>query len=96
MSPDQGDNDPVDVVEIGSEALVCGGVYKVKPLAVLAMIDDGELDWKVSRWHVQREPGKVLLISLLDRRLLAVMILTARYPGHQEGNDILQVTGSSG
>ena len=28
-------------------ALVCGGVYKVKPLAVLAMIDDGELDWKV-------------------------------------------------
>lgn len=47
MLPDQGDNDPVDVVEIGSEALVCGGVYKVKPLAVLAMIDDGELDWKV-------------------------------------------------
>ena len=43
----QGDNDPVDVVEIGSEALVCGGVYAVKPLAVLAMIDDGELDWKV-------------------------------------------------
>ena len=45
----QGDNDPVDVVEIGSEALVSGGVYAVKPLAILAMIDDGELDWKVSR-----------------------------------------------
>ena len=44
----QGDNDPVDVVEIGSETLVSGGVYPVKPLAVLAMIDDGELDWKVA------------------------------------------------
>ncbi len=43
----QGDNDPVDVVEIGSAAGRRGGVYKVKPLGVLAMIDDGELDWKV-------------------------------------------------
>ena len=43
----QGDNDPVDVVEIGSKALPTGSVTTVKPLAVLAMIDDGELDWKV-------------------------------------------------
>jgi inorganic pyrophosphatase len=43
----QGDNDPVDVVEIGEKAGKRGGVYKVKPLGVLAMIDDGELDWKV-------------------------------------------------
>ncbi|KAK9832656.1 hypothetical protein WJX81_007986 [Elliptochloris bilobata] len=42
-----GDNDPVDVVEIGSAQLMTGSVYAVKPLAVLAMIDDGELDWKV-------------------------------------------------
>ena len=42
-----GDNDPVDVVEIGSAALKRGGVYQVKPLGVYAMIDDGELDWKV-------------------------------------------------
>jgi inorganic pyrophosphatase len=43
----QGDNDPVDVVEIGSRTLEHGGVYPVKPLGVFAMIDDGELDWKV-------------------------------------------------
>ena len=42
-----GDNDPLDVVEIGSRRLTTGGVYAVKPLAVLAMIDEGELDWKV-------------------------------------------------
>lgn len=42
-----GDDDPIDVVEIGSEALAMGSVKPVKPLGVLAMIDDGELDWKV-------------------------------------------------
>eukprot|EP00928_Gymnodinium_smaydae_P028456 TRINITY_DN2169_c0_g1_i2.p1 TRINITY_DN2169_c0_g1~~TRINITY_DN2169_c0_g1_i2.p1 ORF type:complete len:267 (-),score=78.84 TRINITY_DN2169_c0_g1_i2:503-1303(-) len=42
-----GDNDPVDVVEIGSDALAQGSVEPVKVLGVLAMIDDGELDWKV-------------------------------------------------
>jgi len=42
-----GDDDPIDVVEIGSKALDMGSVAEVKPLGVLAMIDDGELDWKV-------------------------------------------------
>jgi len=42
-----GDNDPIDVVEIGSEALAMGSITPVKALGVLAMIDDGELDWKV-------------------------------------------------
>merc|ERR1719453_1767636 len=42
-----GDDDPLDVVEIGSESLAQGTVEPVKALGVLAMIDDGELDWKV-------------------------------------------------
>jgi inorganic pyrophosphatase len=42
-----GDNDPVDVVEIGSAALAQGSIEPVKVLGVLAMIDDGELDWKL-------------------------------------------------
>merc|ERR1711988_1321868 len=42
-----GDDDPIDVVEIGSSSLSMGSVTAVKPLGVLAMIDDGELDWKV-------------------------------------------------
>lgn len=42
-----GDNDPLDVVEIGSKPLALGTVEPIKPLGVLAMIDDGELDWKV-------------------------------------------------
>jgi len=50
LNPDvncKGDNDPVDVVEIGSKTLPTGTVTKVKVLGILAMIDDGELDWKV-------------------------------------------------
>jgi inorganic pyrophosphatase len=42
-----GDNDPVDVVEIGAASLDMGSVTPVKALGVLSMIDDGELDWKV-------------------------------------------------
>ncbi|MBA0698257.1 hypothetical protein Goari_021755 [Gossypium aridum] len=42
-----GDNDPVDVVEIGESRRKIGDILKVKPLAALAMIDEGELDWKI-------------------------------------------------
>ena len=37
----------VDVVEIGESRAKMGQVLKVKPLAALAMIDEGELDWKI-------------------------------------------------
>jgi len=42
-----GDNDPIDVVEIGGKIHPRGSVIQVKVLGVLAMIDDGETDWKV-------------------------------------------------
>merc|ERR1712087_938179 len=42
-----GDNDPLDVVEIGAASLPMGSFTPVKPLGVLSMIDDGELDWKL-------------------------------------------------
>lgn len=42
-----GDDDPLDVVEIGSGALEMGSITPVKPIGMLAMIDDGELDWKL-------------------------------------------------
>jgi len=41
-----GDDDPIDVVEIGARQEM-GAVTEVKVLGVLAMIDDGELDWKL-------------------------------------------------
>lgn len=43
----KGDNDPIDVCEIGSRILERGSVVPVKILGILAMIDEGETDWKV-------------------------------------------------
>lgn len=42
-----GDNDPIDVCEIGSLQLKRGQVVPVKVLGVMALIDDGETDWKL-------------------------------------------------
>lgn len=42
-----GDNDPIDVCEIGSYVADIGEIYPVKVLGVLGMIDGGETDWKV-------------------------------------------------
>ncbi|KAI5186363.1 hypothetical protein NEHOM01_1417 [Nematocida homosporus] len=42
-----GDNDPIDVIEIGEAVLATGTVYRAKILGALAMIDGGECDWKV-------------------------------------------------
>ena len=42
-----GDNDPLDVCEIGLRQISTGTVRPVKVLGVLCMIDEGEADWKV-------------------------------------------------
>lgn len=48
-----GDNDPIDVCEIGSKVCSRGEVIKVKVLGILAMIDEGETDWKVIAINVE-------------------------------------------
>eukprot|EP00479_Gromia_sphaerica_P006005 TRINITY_DN17147_c0_g1_i1.p1 TRINITY_DN17147_c0_g1~~TRINITY_DN17147_c0_g1_i1.p1 ORF type:complete len:118 (-),score=29.64 TRINITY_DN17147_c0_g1_i1:118-471(-) len=42
-----GDNDPIDVLELGSRQLSVGEVAPVKILGVLALIDSKETDWKI-------------------------------------------------
>lgn len=43
----KGDGDPLDVTEIGSKVMPFGAVYPVKVLGCLALLDEGEIDWKV-------------------------------------------------
>lgn len=43
----KGDNDPLDCVDISNVTKHVGTVYKAKVLGCLAMLDDGEADWKV-------------------------------------------------
>lgn len=42
-----GDNDPLDVIEFGTEKQGRGAVIQVKVLGALGLIDEGEADWKV-------------------------------------------------
>ncbi|KAB0382622.1 hypothetical protein FD755_004539, partial [Muntiacus reevesi] len=48
-----GDNDPIDVCEIGSKVCARGEIIRVKVLGILAMIDEGETDWKVIAINVE-------------------------------------------
>ncbi|XP_053668756.1 inorganic pyrophosphatase [Anopheles marshallii] len=43
----KGDNDPIDVLEIGSRIAKRGEVMQVKILGTIALIDEGETDWKI-------------------------------------------------
>ncbi|TMS21915.1 GTP-binding protein SAR1b [Larimichthys crocea] len=42
-----GDNDPIDICDIGHKVCSRGEIIKVKVLGTLALIDEGETDWKV-------------------------------------------------
>nr|ODN91294.1 inorganic pyrophosphatase [Cryptococcus depauperatus CBS 7841]ODN95402.1 inorganic pyrophosphatase [Cryptococcus depauperatus CBS 7855] len=42
-----GDNDPLDVCEIGEAVGYTGQVKQVKVLGIMALLDEGETDWKV-------------------------------------------------
>ncbi|KAA8498931.1 Soluble inorganic pyrophosphatase 1, chloroplastic [Porphyridium purpureum] len=42
-----GDNDPVDLIDLSDTVMPMGAVYPVKVLGVLALLDEGETDWKI-------------------------------------------------
>jgi len=50
-----GDNDPIDTCEVGSRIPARGEVIQVKAIGILAMIDEGETDWKVMCIDVKDE-----------------------------------------
>ncbi|KAJ2959665.1 hypothetical protein NQZ79_g4900 [Umbelopsis isabellina] len=43
----RGDNDPIDVCEIGEQVAYPGQIKQVKVLGIMALLDEGETDWKV-------------------------------------------------
>uniref|UniRef100_H2SFG1 inorganic diphosphatase n=1 Tax=Takifugu rubripes TaxID=31033 RepID=H2SFG1_TAKRU len=70
-----GDDDPVDVCEIGTQVCFPGQVIQVKVLGILAMIDEGEMDWKVIAINAE-DPEAKKLNSIDDVRRTR--------PGHLE------------
>jgi len=50
LDPDTGlggDNDPIDVLQLNEKSCERGAVQRVRVLGALALIDDGETDWKL-------------------------------------------------
>ncbi|KAM9769352.1 inorganic pyrophosphatase 2, mitochondrial [Menidia menidia] len=70
-----GDNDPIDVCDIGTQVCTPGQVIQVKVLGILAMIDEGEMDWKVIAINAN-DPDAKILNSIEDVR--------KSRPGHLE------------
>ena len=60
-----GDNDPVDVVEVGSRIAATGEVYPVKLIGILGMIDEGEMDWKAIAIDVN-DPDAAAISTIAD------------------------------
>lgn len=59
-----GDNDPVDVIEIGKKRKKIGEVYQAKILGCLALIDKGECDWKVL--VIDMEDGNASVLNSIE------------------------------
>ncbi|CCE83552.1 Piso0_004131 [Millerozyma farinosa CBS 7064] len=55
-----GDNDPLDVCDIGDEVLETGAIKRVKILGSMALVDSGELDWKIIVINVDDPMAKEL------------------------------------
>ncbi|MCI4375985.1 hypothetical protein PGIGA_G00182800 [Pangasianodon gigas] len=70
-----GDNDPIDVCDIGTRVCSSGQVIQVKVLGILALIDEGETDWKVIAINAD-DPDANKLHSIEDVRV--------NRPGHLE------------
>ncbi|XP_069781240.1 inorganic pyrophosphatase 2, mitochondrial-like isoform X3 [Narcine bancroftii] len=62
-----GDNDPIDVCDIGSKVCSCGDVIQVKVLGALALIDEGEMDWKIIAIN-QEDPDAQMFNDIDDVR----------------------------
>lgn len=43
----KGDNDPIDVIEIGQSVATVGQIKQVKILGIIGLLDQDETDWKV-------------------------------------------------
>jgi len=48
-----GDQDPVDIIDIGSKPITMGSIVQVKVLGSLPMIDEGEFDCKVIAINIE-------------------------------------------
>ena len=61
----QGDDDPIDVVDLSTKDRQLLDIVKVKVLGAFCLIDQGELDWKVLVMDVEEAKQRNVLIYFL-------------------------------
>lgn len=72
----KGDNDPIDVLEIGYRVAKRGEIKQVKILGTIALIDEGETDWKIITIDV-KDPNADKLNDIADVERLFPGLLKA-------------------
>jgi len=50
-----GDDDPLDVLDLGNTAMDVGAVVRCRPLAAVCLIDKGQADWKILTVNVDED-----------------------------------------
>lgn len=74
----RGDNDPIDVCEIGDKVHPRGSVIQVKILGVFGLVDEGETDWKLIAIDVN-DPLAKQLNNINDVETLKTGLLKATH-----------------
>ncbi|CAF0717881.1 unnamed protein product [Adineta steineri] len=75
-----GDNDPLDVCEIGTTLHATGSIVPVKIVGVLGLIDEGETDWKLIGIDIRDKlASKINDINDVDTHLPGLLEATRRW-----------------
>jgi len=75
-----GDNDPLDVCEIGTTHHATGSIVPVKIVGVLGLIDEGETDWKLIGIDVRDKlASQIHDITDVDKYLPGLLEATRRW-----------------
>jgi len=75
-----GDNDPLDVCEIGTTLHATGSIVPVKVLGVLGLIDEGETDWKLLAIDVRDKlAAEIHDLDDIEKKLPGLLDATRRW-----------------
>jgi len=75
-----GDNDPLDVCEIGTTLHATGSIIPVKIVGVLGLIDEGETDWKLIGIDIRDKlASQINNITDVDKHLPGLLEATRRW-----------------
>lgn len=66
-----GDDDPLDVLDVGSTPVGVGSVIRCRPLGAVCLIDEGQADWKILAINVETQGPLASAQSVDDVERLA-------------------------